>query len=454
MFVNIKTYDDTGLIQEVNPYDYVGGTLKGLDYPYYGLEDVNDPLLLDAANERYIDELVYEAHTSSNLTGEEHTLHFALATGRSKDNRIPPKGFRYLEAQERLAEAIWHKVSDDNVVVNNYFTEAEYAGGYDAVNLTVPTGATNVEVSLYYQTTSREYIEFLRNEVNGTGHLTLPNDLGPLGLGEPGGPYIVQSDSFFAELKGWGNTLWGLWVHNMNKMGAAPFLMAQAVSGTPPESCQAPVPSLLSTDSASGQITLNWSDEHIDDNLVTGYTVYYDQAGKSQLLADAGLNTSFTDTGLTNGQQYCYKVTSNYADCESEFSNILCATPQAPGQGTVPIGVDSIATGFYTGKGKNQTFVSEVVFAQGDEITFQAYVLDQNGAPVEGATVDLTIGGPSSTTVSTGTSDADGMAEGSWKTTTRKGGTPLGAYTTTTTGVSATGYEWNGVETSTTFDLL
>jgi hypothetical protein len=80
-------------------------------------------------------------------------------------------------------------------------------------------------------------------------------------------------------------------------------------------------------------------------------------------------------------------------------------------------------------------------------------VLDHNGAPLEGATVDLSITGPSSATVSTGSSDAAGMAEGSWKTTTRKGGTPLGTYTATTTDVTATGYEWDGVPTSTTFEI-
>lgn len=450
MFVNIKAKDISGaVLQEINPYDYVGGTLKGLNDVYDGQGDVPAPQPL-AANEFYVDELVYEAHTSSTLTGEEeHTLHFALATDRYKDNRIPPKGFRYTEAQARLAEAKWLNVSDDNDSASNYFTDSEYAGGYDAVSMTVPAGAANVEVSLFYQTTSREYIEFLRNEVNGTGHLTLPLTGGAGG----GDTYIVQSDPFFAELKGWGNTLWGLWVHNMDKMGAAPFLMAQAVFGTPPEPCMAPVPSLLSTDAVSSQVTLNWSDEHNADGSVIEYTVYYDQAGKSQLLSDAGLNTSFTDTGLKNDQQYCYKVTSKYADCESEFSNILCATPTAPGQGNVPAGVESILTGVYSGKGGNRTFNITTSFFQGDTVVFQGYVKDQNLAPVEGATVDLAISGPSSATVSSGSSDATGMFEGSWKTSSKRGGTPLGSYTATTTGVTATSYEWDTVPTSTTFDL-
>ena len=40
---------------------------------------------------------------ASTHTGEDHTFHFALATSRAKDNRIPPKGFRIGEAAARLA---------------------------------------------------------------------------------------------------------------------------------------------------------------------------------------------------------------------------------------------------------------------------------------------------------------------------------------------------------------
>jgi hypothetical protein len=213
MFVNIRLYNDDVLVYEVNPYDTAAGTLKGLGFTYNPGSGGQppSPVSLDPLSEEYMDELVYEIHPSSTLTGEEKTFHFALATGRSKDNRIPPKGFRIDHADERLIEPVW-----DGAVDTDYFTPEEYAGGYDAVSLTLPAGADEVEVHLYYQTTSREYIEFLRDEINGNAD-TLPSSA-----------YIIQDDPFFTQLKAWGDTIWRLWVNNMDVPGAYPVEMVQA----------------------------------------------------------------------------------------------------------------------------------------------------------------------------------------------------------------------------------
>jgi hypothetical protein len=211
MYVNIKVYNGANLLREINPYDYTVGTLKGLPLS----ESPNSPPL--AANEVHSDPLVYEVKLGSTLTGEQKTFHFALATHRYKDNRIPPQGFNIAGAAARLSEPVWQKVS-----VPNYFTAAEYAGGYDEVALIVPTGATRVEVKLYYQTTSREYIEFLRDEINGTGKLSLPP-----------GAYVAQTDPFFTKLKAWGDTIFTLWQNNMNVDGGKPFLMTQGIWTAP-----------------------------------------------------------------------------------------------------------------------------------------------------------------------------------------------------------------------------
>ena len=440
MFVNIKAYAGGSLIYEVNPYDSAAGTLKGLSYNYLG-QGLPDPQPL-AANEIYVSELVYEMNPSStDLTGEAKTFHFVLGTSRYKDNRIPPKGFDINGAEERISVPVW-----GGEEIPDYFTTAEYTGGYDAVSLTILDGADNVEVSLYYQTTSREYIEFLRDEINGTGNLTLN------GTGAGGDQaYIIQTDPFFAQLKAWGNTIWELWTHNMNWDGAAPFLMTQATIIDAPECLFLPI--LLTATPGHSQVVLDWS--HVSD--ATGYMVYYDQAGKAQLVADAGNALSYLDSGLTNGVEYCYKVTAYDGTCETGFSNTLCTTPENQGQSGPVVGVDSLIKGIYTGKGKAKTFETKEIFTAGDSIVIRTLVLDETGQPVSNATVEITIGGPETTTLNSGPSDANGWAEAAWQTQkpNRKGqgGTAPGAYTATTTNVTASGYNWDSVTASTTFTI-
>jgi hypothetical protein len=382
--------------------------------------------------------------SSTDLTGETKTFHFALATGRYKDNRIPPKGFDIGGAAERVSVPVWHGVEDAG-----FFTSAEYAGGYDEVSLTIPVGADSVEVNLYYQTTSREYIEFLRDEINGTGNLTLSS---PTPSGEANA-YVVQSDPFFSQLKAWGDTIWQLWTHNMNVDGAAPFLMTAASVGAAPPACEVPVPTLVTTTPGHTQVTLEWSAE----TGATGYNVYYDQAGKAQFIADAGNTTTFIDTGLTNGVEYCYKVTAYDATCESGFSNILCATPENQGQTTDPAGVSTLETGIYTGKGKNTQFDITDLFAAGDAVVIRALVVDANGTPISNATVEITIGGPETVTLNSNPSDADGLAEATWQTQKPnkkgQGGTTPGSYTASVTNVTASGYHWDSVTTSTAFTI-
>jgi hypothetical protein len=456
MFVNIQAYQGGALIYEVNPYDYTAGTLKGLP------NSTSSPAL--GANEEYVDSLVYEIHPSSTLTGEEETFHFVLATGRYKDNRIPPKGFNAGAAAERIALPVDH--GDD---APDMYAPEEYAGGYDAVSLTIPNGADNVDVTLYYQGTSREYVEFLRDEINGNAStLTLPAP-----SGEPIA-YVAQTDPFFSGLKAWGDTIWDLWYHNhgldgkgASVPGIVPVMMAQASYGQTASSCDPPSTLLLGATPGHQYVSLLWQDVHTDDAMVLGYRIYYDQAGKSQMVEDVGLVTTYTDSNLTDNEEYCYKITVLYdvdgdsvADCESNFSNILCATPVSTAQ--PPAGVDQMETGYLmvSGKGGNKTttYISSTNISLGDTVVIKTRVIDvSSGQPLSGASVDLEISGPESATVLSGHSDESGIATAEWSTSTpnRKGngGTLPGSYSATVTGVSAGGYTWDGTMTSTTFTL-
>jgi hypothetical protein len=209
------------------------------------------------------------------------------------------------------------------------------------------------------------------------------------------------------------------------------------------------------------KVTLDWT--ALADENVVGYSIYYDQAGKAQWVADSGCvsgQCSFTDLDLTNDQTYCYKLTARAQECASPYSNILCATPRQPGQQDTA-GVTDLLSGKWvkTGKGKNSTQTFEVTstFLQGENVVLRARLVDESGLPISNATFDLDITGPGSVTITSAISDTDGMAEAVWNTQSpnRKGqgGTATGAYTATVSGVAAGGYSWNGEAAQVNFTL-
>jgi hypothetical protein len=303
MFLNLKFFDSGGnQISEINPYS-----------PLVTSKDAN-------GNEVYVsggvltktdEKLVWECDMSSNLTGEDHSFHFALATSRYKDNRIPPKGFDTTKMYDRLAQPRW-----EGADAPNYFTAAEYAGGYDDVAITKPTGTVSWYATLYYQTTSKEYIEFLRDEINGDAS-TLSS---PTPSGETNA-YIVQTDPFFSNLKGWGNAIWDLWLHNG---GAAPVEM-ESIGDVPAPPCTIDTPQNLAASGGKRSVSLSW--DAVDG--ADGYNVYYSQNGKYTFIKST-TGTTFKDTKLTSRQTFCYVVTA-YKTCvdesiiESDYSNEACA---------------------------------------------------------------------------------------------------------------------------------
>ncbi|RMF84454.1 MAG: hypothetical protein D6744_03090, partial [Planctomycetota bacterium] len=133
MWINVRFYDAEGaLLAERGAYDHETATLTP-------------------------DTVVYEA-----VLGIDETLaaivnrpagpgfHFALNNKWYKDNRIPPRGF---------TNAAFAAVQCAPVA-------AAYPDGayWDEQRFTPPRDAASAEVRVYYQTTSREYIEFLRDE--------------------------------------------------------------------------------------------------------------------------------------------------------------------------------------------------------------------------------------------------------------------------------------------------
>ncbi len=300
MFLNIKWYNGADIIGEVNPYaPLVKQTVGGNDvYVSGGDITVKTP------------ELIWEAEMSSSLTSETKSFHFALATSRHKDNRIPPKGFNTAGMTARMTQPVWNGAD-----APGYFTVAEYAGGYDDVTVAKPAGTTSYVATLYYQTTSREYVKFLRDEIQG---YTAP-DAGTrtlLGNGVAGdAPYRAQTDPFFANLKGWGSAIWDLWVHNG---GSAPVQMAiLGASPQPPQPLTADPPTNVraSWSRKTGDISVTWSAPASGAN---GFYVYrattsggpYTRVG----MVTNGATTGFTDSGPFTPGTYYYVVTTYKVD--------------------------------------------------------------------------------------------------------------------------------------------
>ena len=112
-----------------------------------------------------------------------------------------------------------------------------------------------------------------------------------------------------------------------------------------------------------------------------------------------------------------------------------------------------------SGKGKNVTSTFEVTadFLAGDDIVIQAAVRDELGNPVPDATVTLLIDGPEAAELLSNPSDSAGIAESVWQTQAPNkkgnGGTKPGSYDVTVTGITASGFAWDGVPASTTITL-
>jgi len=124
-------------IYEHGAYDGVSADLTGRDTKVYEVELGVDQAVSDATG-----------------VPVGPSFHFVLNNKVYKDNRIPPRGF---------TNAAFAAVGAAPVA-------ASYADGqyWDDTFFAIPAGATHAVVRLYYQTSSKEYVTFLRDENHTT----------------------------------------------------------------------------------------------------------------------------------------------------------------------------------------------------------------------------------------------------------------------------------------------
>jgi len=135
MWINVKFHDAAmTLLSESGAYDSATGVLT------------HDPEVKIYEVEPGLDAI------TAPLAGEPEgpSFHFVLNNKVYKDNRIPPRGF---------TNAAYGDFGGTPV-------GATYADGqhWDVTTYAIPPGTTSADVTLSYQSTSKEFIEFLRDE--------------------------------------------------------------------------------------------------------------------------------------------------------------------------------------------------------------------------------------------------------------------------------------------------
>jgi fibronectin type 3 domain-containing protein len=117
-----------------------------------------------------------------------------------------------------------------------------------------------------------------------------------------------------------------------NSVGVSPDSNEVSVtpSGTP---TPPPAPAGLTATAGNGSVGLNWT----ASAGATSYSIYRGTAPGAEGTTPVGTATSnsFTNTGLTNGTTYYYKVTASNSAGTSASSNEAHATPTTGGSGTL-----------------------------------------------------------------------------------------------------------------------
>jgi len=134
MWLNVRFLDEAGaVLREHGAYDDATAILTTNDTRVYEIDHGLDAQMAAATGKP-----------------EGKSFHFVLNNTTLKDNRIPPRGFTNLAFNNGQSWVVGTTYDDET-----YWDDTQYA---------IPAGTVRTEVRLYHQTTTKEYIEFLRDE--------------------------------------------------------------------------------------------------------------------------------------------------------------------------------------------------------------------------------------------------------------------------------------------------
>ncbi|MCA9933541.1 MAG: hypothetical protein H6662_03750 [Ardenticatenaceae bacterium] len=148
MWLQVQGYDAAGnLVYESGAYDASTAVLtQDPDLTIYQVEQGLTPALADL------------------LPGLEAgpTFHFALNNVTVNDSRIPPRGYVFADYAALGAAPVTDSQPDPTM-----YADGQY---WDTAVYTLPSGVVTGRVRLLYQTASKEYIEFLRDNNPNAGY--------------------------------------------------------------------------------------------------------------------------------------------------------------------------------------------------------------------------------------------------------------------------------------------
>jgi PKD repeat protein len=263
------------------------------------------------------------------------SFHFAINHEIFSDNRIPPRGFTNANFEAIQSPPVAYSYPD-----GQYWDVTEYL---------IPGAAAELEVTLYYQATNKEYVQFLRDE-NRT------NDRG--------------------------QELFDLWSAN----GRCPPVVMNSV--TVPTQATAPVADFVGEPTAGAPpLIVSFTDLSI--NQPTSWSWDFGDGGVSN---DQHPTHEYPLPGLYTVSLTATNSTGSDTETKVDYINVT------DGGGVVLMHVDAITVTRAAGGGDRFYAVATIT------------IVDQANNPVSGATVTGDFSGPT-TDSGSGTTDANGQAE-------------------------------------------